>query len=146
MAENARRGTEVPEYELLDTGVFEGDRYFDVFVEYAQVEPGDILMKITAWNRGPEAAPLHLMPQLVLRNTWSWEPGAVKPALRALGDAVIGIEPNTLDASRLYVDGAAQLLFTENETNSGGGSGTTAGRASSRMGSTTTSSTPNRIA
>ena len=118
VAENARRGTDVPEYELLDTGVFEGDRYFDVFVEYAQVAPGDVLMKITAWNRGPEAAPLHLIPQLVLRNTWSWEPGAIKPSLRALGEAAIGIEPDTLDASRLYVDGAAELLFTENETNS----------------------------
>ena len=74
---------DLPEYELLDTGIFDDDRYFDVFVEYAQAEPGDILMKITVWNRGPDAAPLHLIPQLVLRNTWSWEPGSPKPALRA---------------------------------------------------------------
>ncbi len=60
VAENARRGTDVPEYELLDTGIFAEDRYFDVFVEYAQAEPGDILMKITAWNRGRDAAALHL--------------------------------------------------------------------------------------
>ncbi len=83
VAENARRGTNVPEYELLDTDAFAEDRYFDVFVEYAQAEPCDILMKITAWNRGPEAALLHLIPQLVLRNTWSWEPGTIKPLLRA---------------------------------------------------------------
>jgi len=117
LAENARRGTDLPEYELIDTGIFEGDRYFDVFVEYAQHEPGDLLMKITAHNRGPEAAVLHLIPQLVLRNTWSWEPGSVKPLLRALGDGVIGIEPATLGMSRLYFEGDAQRLFTENETN-----------------------------
>jgi hypothetical protein len=75
VAENTRRDTDLPEYELLDTGIFAEDRYFDVFVEYAQSEPGDILMKITAWNRGGAAAVLHLIPQLVLRNTWTWEPG-----------------------------------------------------------------------
>jgi hypothetical protein len=117
VAENARRGTDVPEYEILDTGVFAENRYFDVFVEYAQGEPGDILMKITAWNRGPEAATLHLVPQLVLRNTWSWEPGSVKPLLRALGDSAIGIEPN-LSVSRLYFESDCETLFTENETNS----------------------------
>jgi hypothetical protein len=121
--ENARRGTHFPEYELLDTGVFEGDRYFDVFVEYAQAEPGDLLMKITAWNRGPDAAPLHVIPQLVLRNTWSWQPGTVKPQLRAIGDTAVngggavGIEPADLEMSRLYSDGNAELLFTENESN-----------------------------
>ncbi len=117
VAENRRRGTDVPEYELLDTGVFAQDRYFDVFVEYAQAEPCDILMKITAWNRGPEAAALHLIPQLVLRNTWSWEPGTVKPLLRAVGGSAIGVEPAELGVSRLYFDGDAELLFTENETN-----------------------------
>ena len=117
VAENARRGTDVPEYELLDTGVFADDRYFDVYVEYAQAEPGDILMKITAWNRGPETATLHLIPQLVLRNTWSWEPGMVKPSLRAAGDAEIGIEPSDLGMSRLYFEQDAEVLFTENETN-----------------------------
>jgi hypothetical protein len=76
VAENARRGTDSAEYELVDTGVFAENRYFDVFVEYAQVEPGDMLMKITAWNRAAVTAPLHLIPQLVLRNTWSWAPGA----------------------------------------------------------------------
>ena len=116
VAENGRRGTDLPEYELLDTGVFAENRYFDVFVEYAQEEPGDVLMKITAWNRGDAAAVLHLIPQLVLRNTWSWEPGSVKPSLRAV-DGGVGIEPATIGVSRLYFDGSADLLFTENESN-----------------------------
>jgi hypothetical protein len=115
--ENARRGTDVPEYELLDTGVFAENRYFDIFVEYAQVEPGDMLMKITAWNRGGAPAVLHLIPQLVLRNTWTWEPGSTKPSLRAVGDGGVAIAPDTLGMSRLYFDGDAQLLFTENESN-----------------------------
>jgi hypothetical protein len=117
VAENVRRGTDVPEYELLDTGAFANDRYFDVFVEYAQGEPGDLLMKITVWNRGPEAAQLHVIPQLVLRNTWSWEPGTIKPLLRAVGDGAVAIEPAELGMARWYFDGAAELLFTENETN-----------------------------
>ena len=117
VAENARRGTELPEYELLDTGVFAENRYFDVFVEYAQGEPGDVLMKITVWNRGGDPAVLHLLPQLVLRNTWTWEPGSVKPKLRAIGDSAVCIEPAALGMSRLYFDGEAELLFTENETN-----------------------------
>jgi len=116
-SENARRGTELAEYELRDTGVLAGNRYFDVFVEYAQAEPGDILMKISAWNRGPESAPLHLVPQLVLRNTWSWDLSAVKPELRALDDATVGIEPADWGMSRLYVESPAVLLFTENESN-----------------------------
>ena len=124
VAENARRGTDTAEYELLDTGVFAENRYFDVLIEYAQVEPGDLLMKITAWNRGPDAAPLHVIPQLVLRNTWSWEPGTVKPSLRMVTDgaaaqptaAVVAIEPE-LGMSRWYVDDGAELLFTENESN-----------------------------
>src|SRR5665213_3635347 len=90
VAENGRRGTDMPEYELLDTGVFAENRYFDIFVEYAQAEPGDMLMKITVWNRGPTAAPLHLIPQLVLRNTWSWNLGATRPMLRTVGDNANG--------------------------------------------------------
>jgi hypothetical protein len=117
VAENLRRGTDVPEYELLDTGVFSDNRYFDVFVEYAQAEPGDVLMKITAWNRGDLPAVLHLIPQLILRNTWTWEPGSVKPALRAAGDGAVAIAPAALGMSRLYFDGGAELLFTENESN-----------------------------
>jgi hypothetical protein len=117
VAENGRRDTSQAEFELRDMGVFDCDRYFDVFVEYAQAEPGDILMNIVAWNRGPEAAPLHIIPQLVLRNTWTWIKGAPKPVLRALDHRVIDIQSDDLGASRLYVDGPAELLFTENETN-----------------------------
>jgi hypothetical protein len=116
VAENARRGTDVPEYELLDTGIFAENRYFDVFVEYAQIEPGDVLMKVTAWNRGPSAM-LHLIPQLVLRNTWSWEPGCEKPELRTSGHGAIAVEPASLGVSHLYFDGDAEVLYTENETN-----------------------------
>ncbi|HEX3945957.1 MAG TPA: hypothetical protein VHW69_17930 [Rhizomicrobium sp.] len=116
VAENARRGTDVPEYELLDTGIFSEDRYFDLFVEYAQAEPGDLLMKVTAWNRGP-AAELHLIPQLVLRNTWSWEPGSEKPELKAAEPGAIAVEPASLGVSRLYFDGDAEVLYTENESN-----------------------------
>ena len=117
VTENAERDTAHTEYELRDTGVFAGNRYFDVFVEYAQAEPGDLLMKVTAWNRGPDAAPLHLVPQLILRNTWSWTPGAAKPMLRADGGGVIAIEPADLGMTRLYAEGSADLLFTENESN-----------------------------
>jgi Glycosyl hydrolase family 63 C-terminal domain len=116
VAENARRDTHAPEYELLDTGIFADDRYFDVFVEYAQAEPGDILMKVTAINRGP-AAHLHLIPQLILRNTWSWEPESIKPQLKAGANGVITLEPADLGVSRLYFDGTPELLFAENETN-----------------------------
>ncbi len=115
VAENGRRGTDSPEYELVDTGVFLDNRYFDVFVEYAQAEPGEILMKITVWNRGPETASLHVIPQLVLRNTWTWDAKGPKPRLHGLGDSIdVG---TGVDAGRLYFDGTAQLLFTENESN-----------------------------
>ena len=81
--ENRRRGAEQPEFELLDTGLFDDDRYFDVFVEYAQGAPDDVLMQITAHNRGPDAAPLTLLPQLCCRNTWSWKPDVAKPSSSA---------------------------------------------------------------
>src|SRR5947208_5322492 len=79
--ENRRRGKDQPEFELLDTGIFDDDRYFDVFVEYAKAGPEDILMLVTVHNRGPETATIHLLPQLWFRNAWSWKPGAAKPQL-----------------------------------------------------------------
>ncbi len=79
---NGRRGRHEPEYELLDTGVFDDRRYFDVFVEYAKAAPEDLLVRITVANRGPDAAPLHLLPTLWFRNTWSWDDGEAKPVLR----------------------------------------------------------------
>jgi hypothetical protein len=115
--ENARRGSAATEYELLDSGVFAQERYFDVFVEYAQSEPGDVLMLVTACNRGPEAAPLHLLPQLVLRNTWSWKPDAPRPSLRALASGAVQVEQTDAPACYLYRESGSQLLFTDNETN-----------------------------
>ena len=87
--ENRRRGRDQPEFELLDTGLFDDDRYFDVFVEYAKAGPNDILMLVTAANRGPDAAPLHLLPQLWFRNTWSWNQSASRPSLVAAGDRTV---------------------------------------------------------
>ena len=77
--ENRRRSRHDPEYELLDTGVFDEDRYFDVFVEYAKAGPDDILVRITAHNRGPDAAPLHVIPQVWFRNNWTWDPARPRP-------------------------------------------------------------------
>jgi hypothetical protein len=114
--ENRRRGSELPEFELLDTGVFDGDRYFDVFVEYAQDSPGDILMRVTVSNRGPDAAELHVLPQLHFRNTWSWKSNQSKPLLRLdSGHAVA--EHAELGSFHFHADGSPEWLFTENETN-----------------------------
>jgi len=114
--ENRRRSRSDPEYELLDTGVFAEDRYFDVLVEYAKGEIEDILIKITATNRGPESARLRLLPTVWFRNTWSWDSAAVRPILRGVPG---GIELNHPACGKhwLYYDGSAELLFTENETN-----------------------------
>jgi len=115
---NHKRGRNDFEYELLDTKVFDQDRYFDVGVEYAKASPDDMLVRITIANRGPEAATLHVLPTLWFRNTWSWNHGAsTRPSLKAA-------DPNTIAASHadlgdlyLHADGAPRLLFTENETN-----------------------------
>jgi hypothetical protein len=113
---NARRTRKDFEYELLDTGVFDDDRYFDVFVEYAKASPEDLLIRITVHNRGPEAARLHVLPTLWFRNTWSWGIDDRKPALRAT-DGVIEASHPDLGTYRLYCDDPPELLFTENETN-----------------------------
>jgi hypothetical protein len=119
--ENRRRDRRQPEYELLDTGVFDDDRYFDVMVEYAKASSDDILIRFTITNRGPEAAPLHLLPTLWFRNTWSWDPGTPRPRMRASvsrpGWRVIEAEHLSLGRRWLSVEGAAELLFTENDTN-----------------------------
>ena len=104
------------EYELLDTGVFNQDRYFDVFVEYAKDSPEDILIQITIHNRGPEAAELHVLPTLWFRNEWSWHGDTERPSLHRLGNAVEAVHPN-LGKRYLNWKGDATLLFTENETN-----------------------------
>ncbi len=116
--ENRRRGRGAPEYELLDTGVFDEDRYWDVQVEYAKADVDDLLVRITVTNRGPEAAELHLLPTLWFRNTWSWSPGADRPRLAAAaGGAVIAAEHPELGRRWLVGEGAPELCFTDNETN-----------------------------
>src|SRR5206468_2747179 len=121
VAENRRRTRRDPEYELLDTGVFDDDRYFDVFIEYAKAAPDDILIRISAANRGPEAAHLHLLPTLWFRNTWSWDPGAKRPRLAAekagTVATVVAEHPEMEGLHRLYCEGAPELYFTENESN-----------------------------
>jgi hypothetical protein len=119
--ENARRGRGDPEFELLDTGVFDEDRYFDVFVEYAKASPNDLLLRVTIENRGSDAAALHVLPTLWLRNTWSWDLGGQRPHLRAgeapAGAAVVRVAyPELSPEFRWFAEGAPRLLFTENET------------------------------
>lgn len=128
VAESGRRGLRDPEYELLDTRVFEGSRYFDVLVEYAKADREDILIKISVVNRGPEAAECHVLPTLWFRNTWSWNyaagpmgdvPG--KPSMQAVdgpeGILMVQATHPAMETYHLYVDDAPELLFAENETN-----------------------------
>ncbi|MBI3014473.1 MAG: glucosidase [Candidatus Tectomicrobia bacterium] len=122
IAENARRSRCDPEFELLDTGVFDGNRYFDVFVEYAKASTDDLLIRITATNRGPDPAPLHLLPTLWFRNTWSWEPGSARPRLRRRdsGDGTVTVlvdHPGLGQTYEFRCEGSPALLFTENDTN-----------------------------
>ncbi len=114
--ENRCRGVHQPEYELLDTGAFDESRYFDVFVEYAQAEPEDILIRISIHNRGPERAQLDVLPQLLFRNTWSWRADQPKPCMYLDGARVIA-EHAELGTYHLHVDSSPTWLFTENETN-----------------------------
>src|SRR5260370_31908791 len=122
VATNKKRTRHDFEYELLDTGAFDGDRYFDVFVEYAKESPDDLLIKISVWNRGPEPASLHILPTLWFRNTWSWSEGAVRPILLkgegVKGVSTVGASYRELGERFLYSEGDVPLLFTENETNS----------------------------
>jgi hypothetical protein len=115
--ENRRRGKDQPEYELLDTGVFDDDRYFDVFVEYAKAEPNDLLMQVTVHNRGPEEAVLHLLPQLWFRNTWSWKEEISKPRLMAAGPSAVEVSHPDLGEYALYAEDEPTFLFCDNETN-----------------------------
>ena len=111
------RTRQEPEYELLDTGVFDDDRYYDVFVEYAKASPDDILVAITAVNRGQDPATLHLLPTLWFRNTWSWAPFDPKPVVRAAADGAVVAEHHELGTWYLHADTAIDLLFCDNETN-----------------------------
>ena len=114
---NRRRSRDEFEYELLDTGIFDDDRYFDVFVEYAKESPEDILVRITVHNRGPEAAQLRVLPTLWFRNTWSWDAAQPKPSLRAVGSGAMQATHPELGDYWLLCEGAPELLFTENESN-----------------------------
>ena len=118
---NRQRNRNDMEYELLDTGAFNGDRYFDVFVEYAKAGPNDTLIQISIYNRGSEPAALHVLPTLLFRNTWTWWPDQQKPSLQALTGqsdvAAIAAAHPELGSFSLYCEGTPRLLFTENETN-----------------------------
>jgi hypothetical protein len=124
-AENRRRGRDEPEFELLDSGVFDGEKYFDVVAEYAKAGPNDLLIQLTVANRGPDPATLHVLPTLWFRNTWSWggkrEGGEVKPSLRAIDDRRVQCDHASLGRYFWELEGMteaeAELLFTENETN-----------------------------
>ncbi|MER7185280.1 glucosidase [Streptomyces hyaluromycini] len=115
VAVNRDRGRGDFEYELLDTGVFDEDRYFDVFVEYAKAGPEDLLVEITAHNRGPDEATLHLLPTLWFRHTWSWAGGTAVPGLRHTDGAILA-DHEELGTHRLYFAGETETLFTENDT------------------------------
>ena len=121
VAENRKRSRREPEYELLDTGIFDDDRYFDVFIEYAKFAPDDILIRLSALNRGPDAATLHLLPTLWFKNDWSWQPGTVRPTIQIVQSTADGLVAKTshrdLPPYYLYGDVAEEFLFTENETN-----------------------------
>ena len=114
---NPRDGKGVPEYELIDTGIFDEGRYFDVFVEYAKNEPEDVLMRVRVVNRGPEAAPIVVLPQAWFRNTWSWGRLPERPILRAKGPGVVELTHPVLGSFVLYCDGPDGLAFCDNETN-----------------------------
>jgi Mannosylglycerate hydrolase MGH1-like glycoside hydrolase domain/Glycosyl hydrolase family 63 C-terminal domain len=119
--ENGRRGREQPEFELIDTGVFAENRYFDIFTEYSKADTDDILIRITVVNRSADRATLHVLPTLWFRNTWSWMVGATRPSIREIepcgGNSVIEASESTMGTYHLSFDERPPLLFTENETN-----------------------------
>ena len=116
--ENARRrGSTAMEFELIDTGVFNEDRYFDVEIEYAKADVDDVLMRTTVHNRGPEPASIHILPQAWFRNTWSWSAGVKKPLLKKQGDGLALAQHAELGDYCIEFEAADRLLFCENETN-----------------------------
>jgi hypothetical protein len=117
LEENRSRGKELPEFEILDTGLFDEDRYFDVFVEYAKATPGDILMRVTVHNRGPEAAELHVLAQLWFRNSWAWRHGAPRPGIAAAPDGGVVTQHPELGNHHFHADRTPAWLFCENDTN-----------------------------
>ena len=118
---STKRGRADFEYELLDTGIFDENRYYDVFTEYVKESPEEILIKVTVWNRGPDPATLHLLPHFWFRNQWRWEEENTKPEMHEIfsysGVSSIAATHQYLGQRYLHADGAPQLLFTDNETN-----------------------------
>ncbi len=135
-----RRGKQDFEYELLDTGIFDDDRYFDVIVEYAKADHDDILMRVTAHNRGPEAATLHVLPTLWFRNTWSWGDEVVKPALEAIDDDSVRVSHPDLGDWMLEVDGSGTSSSARTRPTTRGCSEPPTRPRMSKTGSTITSS------
>jgi hypothetical protein len=119
--ENRNRGRDALEFELLDTGVFDQDRYFDVLVEYAKASPEDILIRVNVTNRGPETAALQLLPTIWFRNTWSWDTGSNRPRLHRSRDVrnagVVQLCHSHYGHRWLFCQGTPEILFTENESN-----------------------------
>ena len=114
--ENARRSRKEPEFELIDTGIFDDDRYFDVDIEYAKAAAEDILLRITIHNRGPDEAEIHVLPQVWFRNSWSWCIGGRKPSLELVGNDVVAVH-GKLGVYAIQFDGPDEIKFCENETN-----------------------------
>ncbi len=117
VSENRKRGKADREFELIDTGIFNDDAYFDITIEYAKADADDILMRITACNRGRQAARLHMLPQAWFRNTWTWLAGAEKPSMKAAGNGVVVGTHSLLGTFTVHFDGPDKLLFCDNETN-----------------------------
>ena len=115
--ENRRRTRQDQEFELIDTGIFDGDRYFDIQIEYAKASVDDLLIRISVTNRGPEPAGLDLLPTLWFRNTWAWKQGRTRPSMKRSSDTTIDIEHESLGSYQLTLDSARPMLFTENESN-----------------------------
>jgi len=115
--ENRKRSKQQPEFELIDTGIFDENRYFDIFIEYAKATQDDILIRITVVNRGPDAAPIHILPTIWFRNTWSWGYEDIRPQMMAGNDCDIFIDHKKLGNYVLHLDSAVQTIFCDNETN-----------------------------
>ena len=131
LVEEGKRPRSAAEFEILDTGIFNEDRYFDVFVEYAKADVDDMLIRVKVVNRGPDTARLHFLPTLWLRNTWSWKAAPKPPAQRATvmrsGTDTIDAYDDSLGQYRLWLEGGPEQLFTENETNTERFDGTPSG-------------------
>jgi hypothetical protein len=115
--ENSRRSKQQPEFELIDTGLFDADKYFDIEIEYAKADVDDVLLRITATNRSPQTARITILPQVWFRNTWNWFKDAKRPSLKAVDNSTINGEHEMLGAFTVHFDRPEDLLFCDNETN-----------------------------